>query len=367
MDNPILSIIIPVYNAERFLCTALESIVSQVADEKLIEIILINDGSTDNSGSIGELYQTKYKFVRQINNDNHGAGYARNCGIKEANGLWILFLDSDDLLIDGSLEESFFMMLKTIEKEYDIVYMSKIDSDYYLENQPKIVFPESVEEIEYHIPNNEFWSCIYKREFLTNNGVFFFEYKKQDVESAFRFRAFSRTDRILVCRNKVLIIHRNNPESNVNTWRLNNLYEIKGLVFYELFQESDQMDLKVKSWLYCQYLYYTKNLLLYGKRNGITEDLRNQIYNLLSMYNTKDARKVSLTVKYRIYCFVLSCLKKRKLLWGTYLLVCGNREQNVVYINHNYRKGVLSDDTSDLMRKSIKYREFVTKNYNITF
>ena len=84
----ILSIIIPAYNCEKYICQCLESIISY----KNIEIIVINDGSTDNTKELLEKY-TKIKFY---NNENYGVSYTRNFGIKEATGKYIMFIDSDD-------------------------------------------------------------------------------------------------------------------------------------------------------------------------------------------------------------------------------------------------------------------------------
>ncbi|MBD3843646.1 MAG: glycosyltransferase, partial [Campylobacterales bacterium] len=94
--NPLVSIIIPIYNVENYLNTCIESVIKQTNQD--FELILINDGSTDKSGEICEEYHSKLEKVKIIHLKNSGVSSARNTGIASANGKWILFLDGDDTL-----------------------------------------------------------------------------------------------------------------------------------------------------------------------------------------------------------------------------------------------------------------------------
>ena len=91
-----ISVIIPVYNVEKYLKESLESVVNQTLND--IEIICIDDGSTDSSPSILKEYQNNDERFIIINQENSGPGAARNRGIKEAKGKYTYFLDSDDYL-----------------------------------------------------------------------------------------------------------------------------------------------------------------------------------------------------------------------------------------------------------------------------
>ena len=93
---PILSIIFPVYNVEAYLNESLSSILSQ--DFKDFELIAVNDGSTDNSLSILERYQSLDARLRIISQENKGLSSARNLGLKNARGKYIGFVDSDDMI-----------------------------------------------------------------------------------------------------------------------------------------------------------------------------------------------------------------------------------------------------------------------------
>ena len=98
-----LSIIIPVYNTENYLDRCINSLIRQINPN--IEILLIDDGSTDNSKQICDTYADKYEYIKVFHKKNGGLASARNKGIEEANGQYITFLDSDDWLDDDALTE----------------------------------------------------------------------------------------------------------------------------------------------------------------------------------------------------------------------------------------------------------------------
>ena len=91
---PKISVIVPVYNVEKYLRECLDSIVNQTLQD--IEIICINDGSTDGSAVILEEYAAKDKRIKILNQENKGAGEARNAGINSAQGKYLAFIDGDD-------------------------------------------------------------------------------------------------------------------------------------------------------------------------------------------------------------------------------------------------------------------------------
>lgn len=98
-----VSVIIPVFNVENYLGECLDSIINQSLSE--LEIICINDGSTDNSLNILHDYQKKDNRIRIINQENHGQGYARNVGLSQVVGDYVYFMDADDYLELTALEE----------------------------------------------------------------------------------------------------------------------------------------------------------------------------------------------------------------------------------------------------------------------
>ena len=112
-----ISIIIPVYNVEKYLAKCLESLVKQ--DLKKCEIILVNDGSSDNSQIIIDNYKKRYpKYIKNYIKENGGQGSARNLGISKACGEYICFIDSDDYVEPNFIEEIYNYVL---EDKYDII------------------------------------------------------------------------------------------------------------------------------------------------------------------------------------------------------------------------------------------------------
>lgn len=97
-----VSIIVPVYNAEKYLAKTIESILGQTYAD--IEIILVNDGSTDSSNEIITQYKKTDNRIVHIDSENHGAPYARNLGIECARGEYVLFFDADDMMRSNAVE-----------------------------------------------------------------------------------------------------------------------------------------------------------------------------------------------------------------------------------------------------------------------
>ena len=117
MFYPLVSVIIPVYQAEKFLTECVESVRKQ--DYSELEIVLVNDGSTDRSNQMCEELAAADPRIRVIHQNNKGSGAARNAGIKEATGKYLLFLDADDKLDDSSAIRS--LAARAEREQADIV------------------------------------------------------------------------------------------------------------------------------------------------------------------------------------------------------------------------------------------------------
>lgn len=182
-----VSIVIPVYNVESYLEQCLNSAINQSLSKNDIEIITINDGSTDNSLNILKKYASKYSNIKLINQDNKGLSNARNIGLNHSNGEYIYFLDSDDY-IDLKSMEYCYQIAK--EDNLDIV---TFDAEIVLENinNKKVInnydrkkllksnvmsgsefFCYSWRRKGYRVP---VWINLYKTDFLKKNNLFFKE------------------------------------------------------------------------------------------------------------------------------------------------------------------------------------------------
>lgn len=185
MENKALikvTVIMPIYNTAAYLPEAIESICNQTLKE--LQIILINDGSTDNSQEIIEAYASKDPRIEWVKQKNAGLGCARNVGFKKAIGEFVYFMDSDDILKPDCLKQC-----------YNLCY--KNDLDYVTFDAES--FDSSTKEIDYvsysrknYIDSNIIWEsrdllllllkesrfissvclCLYKREFLLNNSIY---------------------------------------------------------------------------------------------------------------------------------------------------------------------------------------------------
>lgn len=101
----LISVVVPVYNVEKYLRQCIDSILSQTY--KNIELILVDDGSPDNCGAICDEYQKKYNNIKVIHKENAGLGMARNSGLEIATGDFVYFLDSDDYIADDEIEKMY--------------------------------------------------------------------------------------------------------------------------------------------------------------------------------------------------------------------------------------------------------------------
>lgn len=117
MNTPKVSVIVPVYNASNYLSHCIDSILSQIDID--FELLLINDGSKDGSDKICNEYAMKDSRIRVFHKENGGVSSARNLGIENADGEWIIFIDSDDWISEDMLKD---MYDKAISEDADLVY-----------------------------------------------------------------------------------------------------------------------------------------------------------------------------------------------------------------------------------------------------
>ena len=116
---PLISIIIPIYNAEKYLARCIDSILSQRVED--FELLLVNDGSKDNSLSICNDYAQRDSRIKVYDKPNGGVSSARNCGLDNASGEYVMFVDADDKLMPNALE-----MFSTRIPDYDFVRMNAL-------------------------------------------------------------------------------------------------------------------------------------------------------------------------------------------------------------------------------------------------
>ena len=151
--NPKVSIIVPIYNSEKYMNKCIESILNQTLTE--IEIILVNDGSTDNSGKIIDNYAKKDNRIKVIHQQNSGPSVARNKGISTAKGKYIGFVDSDDYIESTMYEE---LYNNANSKNIEVAMCSYNEKHLY--NKAKYVIKANLDS-----------GSIYEKEDIKNNII----------------------------------------------------------------------------------------------------------------------------------------------------------------------------------------------------
>ena len=169
MNDNLISIIVPIYNVEKYLNQCIQSIVKQTY--KNLEIILIDDGSTDKSPELCDEWATNDKRIKVIHQKNQGAAMAKNQGLESATGELIAFVDSDDC-IKIDMYERLYKLLK--EKQCDIVecgyqcFENNITDEKITKNRLEICNNEKA--IEYLIDNSLMkqvvWNKLYRKEYM---------------------------------------------------------------------------------------------------------------------------------------------------------------------------------------------------------
>ena len=209
-----ISIIIPVYNTEKYLSECLDSLVYQSFDD--FEIICIDDASTDTSVSILESYSQKFDMIKTIClKTNRGQANARNVGLENAKGKYIYFLDSDDKLIDNN---SLRIMYEYAEKKN--VDCITFDSEIIYENEELKLKNRNVKVLTYEMPEGIYdgkdffegmvnsrcfsvavWKQFWKKDYFLNKKILFEENTSPIEDLLFTFEAICSAEKIYYLKN----------------------------------------------------------------------------------------------------------------------------------------------------------------------
>lgn len=181
----LISIIVPVYNVEKYLRECLDSLINQTY--KNIEIIIVDDGSTDNSGKICDEYEKKNKNIKVIHKENEGLGFARNTGLEYVHGEYVTFVDSDDYVDNDFIEELYKNIttknvdicksgFKRIDDNHNILAIRKYDICIYNEEETKNTFiPRMIGSLPDKKDSIEMCVCgaIYKTSYILEYKIKF--------------------------------------------------------------------------------------------------------------------------------------------------------------------------------------------------
>lgn len=212
MCNIFFSIIVPVYNSDKYLANFLDTVLAQKYDK--FEVILINDGSTDSSLDICRDYEKKDSRIRVLDKKNEGICKTRNFGIKNANYDYIVFYDNDDCVNKDYLQEAADVLSRN---QCDIMIFSflynqlnrngkSINVELYQHESMGLIEDNGIHE--YVISSfgrtfNPVWNKVFRKKFIQDNEIFFDERYKRGMEDvSFNVKAFSVAKRIY-CSNSI--------------------------------------------------------------------------------------------------------------------------------------------------------------------
>ena len=218
-----LTIIVPVYNAEKYLHRCVDSLLAQDLNPEEYEIILVDDGSTDDSPKICDEYSEKYSQIKTIHKANGGVSSARNTALDAATGLYLMFVDADDLVdtnvIDCVVEKAVSNGLDACFYKHKVITESRIlvhdsvpigfDADAMYSGPEYILKGGDVSSI---------WRCLYRRQLVEElSERFFLNITHQDVVFNMEFLPF--VDKLMFI-DKVVYNYYINDESLTHTYSL---------------------------------------------------------------------------------------------------------------------------------------------------
>lgn len=277
---PKVSIIVPVYNVERYLPKCLESLVNQTFED--IEIICVNDGSPDNSAVILQDYAARDSRIKVITKENGGLFSARHEGLKYVNGQYVIFVDSDDWVSEKLVE---FCLEATKNENPDVVVYgafsvrekdgvvsisrggydySKIPAKFNTKNIFK--FPATA------------WSKMYRAEFLIQNNIKFQEIKNGE-DQLFFVHAMLLAKKIVTVKENLYYYIKSREGAITAVKKKTSLSPIYNC--YEIDKLLEKLDLQEKHKVFITGKYFKKSLSWYAKcSDDIAEDFYNETVSL---------------------------------------------------------------------------------------
>lgn len=279
-----ISIIVPVYNVEKYINDAINSVIEQTYDD--IEIILVDDGSKDSSGTICDLYKKKDNRIKVIHQENKGLSGARNTGLDVAKGEYIMFLDSDDIFPKNACKD----MLEYIEKtgaDFIIGNYTNMDDDGTIWEKPVFdtkkykEYKMSISDCtkSFYTMNSGVWNKIFRKKFLDDIKVRFVE-KLPAEDAMFTTYCFIKSKKVYYMPNIVYhyrLRYSNSISTNCSKKYFTDINKAYRII-YNQFKESNNMQFYryfyAKSMNYILYKFIDSDMLTQEERIFILEDMK---------------------------------------------------------------------------------------------
>ena len=306
-----VSIIVPVYNAEKYLSSCIESILNQTYSE--FELFLINDGSSDSSGEICDFYAKKDERIKVIHNENHGVSYTRNNGLQLAKGEYIIFCDADDQYKKDYIMK---MLNAVLDSNADLVicnysYLRGIsEKPICNRNTGEIDKNEVYQRIFIDNTIGGFvWNKLFKKSLL--NGLNFDEHMQICEDTYFLCSYLKKANKIYYLGESLYLyrLHLDNTIFNIQ-----NMFDINGNLKYAIVYEKMLADGIIDK-IYAQYVKANECVLAISVKCDYLNSEKNIDKNLIKKLNT--------IIKYNLSS-LLTCkqysLKKKIICIGNTLL-----------------------------------------------
>lgn len=311
-----ISIIVPVYNTEKYLNKCIDSLINQTMNE--IEIIIINDGSKDNSEQIIKEY--KDKRIKYFKNNNQGIGKTRNFGIKKTTGEFLMFIDSDDYIRKDCCEK----LYKNAKENKSSIVVSDFYKDYNGKIEEIKISNFKTSSLKDNkdlllIINTGPCNKIFKRELIVNNNIIFDEDHKYE-DSPFVIDSIIYADKISKCNSALsyYCIHKNSE----TTTRDERVFDI--LYIVDILREK----LKKYDYLEENMNIFTVNLLLnytIQQRNQKSRKTANKFIDKVFEYLKKEIPDYKNKKYFKDKGFIRRVIEKNKIITKIYCDVARNK------------------------------------------
>lgn len=303
MTAPLISIIVPVYKTEKFLNKCIESITGQTY--KNIEVLLVDDGSPDNCPEMCDTWAEKDERIKVIHKKNGGASDARNTGIKNAQGKYLIFIDSDDYWTENDfLQNAVDILAKTNDRVLLFGYKEttckaeKHISNFSACDKENIISYDGDFCIKHNILTSAPWNKIIEREFVTENNIFFrLNVHSEDVEWTAKLIALN--DSYSIYQSNVYAYYVNENSITQSITEKDVITLIDNIDRCLDLNNENQLSDSTAFFNYVAYQYITAlNLyLLFAKTKQIKSRLKNYRY-LLRYHSNKKVELVYLFNKF---------------------------------------------------------------------
>ena len=286
--KPLLSVIVPVYNVEKYLKRCLESILVQSWND--YEIILVDDGSTDSSAQICDLYAEKYEMIRVIHKENKGLSDTRNRGIEEASGEYVYFPDSDDWL-----EPNTFSELSDVIEEltYDIISFNR---EFVTSEEDKLISAKSriqklsgkqalLEMLKQSDVTGFANDKIYRKKLFLDNDIEF-PVGKYYEDLGTNYKLFLRATKVYVTNQKYYHYLITNPDSITQSWNEQKLQDMFGFyreIYYSplIREKFEELEIEILQAFYINGLIHILSSLyksnISAQYSDIEKDIKQEI------------------------------------------------------------------------------------------